>query len=268
MACSYNLNELKPKVLFITKAMKDSLDIYIDARKWAYLEAEPDTYSTLSVKTTGYQEEASLDSRFTFSRQLTFTLEGYFNAATLYNYYSVMVVLPNNKKILLNFDHPYEVSYTYDGFETTVSLSILSDYPLLGFRKESDEIAGTSINTPDCHYLVGDYTSWEIEYFDAGTTTSGITVDDGKITDFQLELADGEFNVSLNIAVPLALSGVNDWQKVEYFNENKKDVILATPSGNIIHLYNLQSEYTIENTNITWQLTGMASMLKELVSVN
>lgn len=265
MACTYNIENIKEKVYFMTARSKTGLQLYIDrSSKKAYVEEYTGTLITMKVNTIEYREEANLDTRFTFSRQLTFTVAGYYNALNIANYPIVVIESQQGDKYILNYDFPYEVGYTYDGNNTTITLSMLSDYPLLPIRRDTSTISSRINNY--CRYNNEDITKWQVQASDAGANTFADV--DGQVTDFNLTLEEGEYSLSLNIALPLLPTSENDWIKVEYYDENKKDLIISTPSGKTIRLYSLQSEYTVEGSTITWQLTGVATMLQELFSIS
>jgi hypothetical protein len=228
MACYYNTNELSDKIYFLTKAERDKIDISIDSQRTAYAEADLLIFRNLKVLSVEYEEESLFDNqnRYEFSKSLTFEVEGFLPPDRLFNQYSVAIERKIGK-FLVNFDSRYEIESTFNGYTTTVTLTALSNFPLLAMKID-DENSQRSLYNTGCGYFVSDWKGARLTTKDAGSERFPRIITDFQVDNLEIHYINGQIETTLSVILPInELNTSQYWDyEIEYYPTNLKDVTI------------------------------------------
>lgn len=135
---SYNTYGIK-NVYLVPKGSEKHIVIDYDEGEGYYYA---DSFEFVPIKLPAgditFSEESSIDERYAFEKSLTFTLEGYADAAMLDEFEYGIIELSNKTVWLVNIDFPAKLTYTYtlndEVDHTVITMSSLSNYPTLIVR--------------------------------------------------------------------------------------------------------------------------------------
>lgn len=228
MACYYNTNQLSDKIYFLTKAQRDKISISIDSQRTAYAEADLPIFKHLKVNSLEYEEESLYDNqnRYEFSKSLTFEVNGFLPPDRFFNQYSVVIERKNVGKFLVNYDQMFEIESTFNGYTTSVTLTVLSNFPLLPM-KIGDENSERSLYSVDCGYFVSEWKGARLTIKDAGLGRMPRTITDFQVDNLEIHYINGQVSSTLSVILPInQLNTSQYWNEIEYFPTNLKDITI------------------------------------------
>lgn len=229
MPCYYSTQELSNKIYFLTKAERDKIDISIDSQRTAYAQAPLLIYRHLKVNSVEYEEESLYDNqnRYEFSKSLTFEVNGFLPPDRFFNQYSVVIELKNVGKFLVNYDQMFNLETTFNGYTTSVTLTVLSNFPLLPMRI-GDENSERSLYNTGCGYFVSDWKGAILTITETGSERLPRTITDFQVDNLEINYANGQVSSTLSVILPInELNSTQYWDyEIEYFPTNLKDVTL------------------------------------------
>ena len=228
MACYYNTNQLSDKIYFLTKAQRDKIDISIDSQRQAFAEADLPIFKHLKVNSLEYEEESLYDNqnRYEFSKSLTFSISGFLPPDRFFNQYSVVIERKNVGKFLVNYDHQFEIESTFNGYTTSVTLTVLSNFPLLPM-KIGDENSERSLYSVDCGYFISDWKGARLTITETGLGRMPRTITDFQVDNLEIHYINGQVSSTLSVILPInQLNTSQYWNEIEYFPTNLKDITI------------------------------------------
>ena len=255
MACYYNTQELSDKIYFLTKAERDKISVSIDSQRQAYAEADLLIFRHLKVNSVEYEEESLYDNqnRYEFSKSLTFSISGFLPPDRLFNQYSVVIELKNVGKFLINYDSMFDIETTFNGYTTSVTLTALSNFPLLPMRIE-DENSERSLYNTGCGYFISDWKGTKrLTTKDAGSERFPRIITDFQVDNLEINYSNGQVSSTLSVILPInQLNTSQYWDyEIEYFPTNLKDITIK----------NNKYEIKINSMLPTYNINGAESTL-------
>lgn len=229
MSCYYNTNEISDKIYFLTKAEVNKLNISIDSQRHAYAEADLPIFKHLNVNSVEYEEESLYDNqnRYEFSKSLTFEVNGFLPPDRLFNQYSVVIERKNVGKFLVNYDQMFDIETTFNGYTTSVTLTVLSNFPLLPM-KIGVENTERSIYSVDCGYFISDWKGARLTITETGLGRMPRTITDFQVDNLEIHYINGQIETTLSVILPInQLNTSQYWNEIEYFPTNLKDITLT-----------------------------------------
>lgn len=131
-SCSYSNDKLKKVVYLLSESHVKN--IHIDNGD-AYIDSITESPYRLECLDLEYTEETSLDERYVFTKNLVFTIQGYFPLGDLGDKYYAIIESLNGSKWMVNVDFPAKVTYTYNLSEnidqTEFTFGSISNFPTL-----------------------------------------------------------------------------------------------------------------------------------------
>lgn len=228
MACYYSTQELSDKIYFLTKAERDKIDISIDSQRTAFAEADLPIFRHLKVNSLEYEEESLYDNqnRYEFSKSLTFEVNGFLPPDRFFNQYSVVIERKNVGKFLVNYDQMFEIESTFNGYTTSVTLTALSNFPLLPM-KIGEENTERSIYSVDCGYFISDWKGARLTITETGLGRFPRIITDFQVDNLEIKYSNGQVSSTLSVILPIKeLNTTQYWNEIQYFPTNLKDVTI------------------------------------------
>ena len=151
--CKYHIPKLKP-IIYLLDSTKLENKIHIDD-EYALIDGiENGDVLKINGFNTELTETDSIDERYRFEKQVTFSLNGYYSIENIGNRYYFVVEDYHNNQYLVNFDLPSLITYQYDVDnsvnQTTYTFQILSNFPLVRLK---NNITGEEVR--HCRYWYG-----------------------------------------------------------------------------------------------------------------
>jgi hypothetical protein len=266
MACGYNIDELGDKIYFLTKTERDKIDISIDSQRQAYAQAPLLIYRHLKVNSVEYEEESLYDNqnRYEFSKSLTFEVNGFLPPDRLFNQYSVVIELKDVGKFLVNYDSMFDIESTFNGYTTTVTLTALSNFPLLPMRIETENSQRSLYNT-GCGYFVSDWKGARLTITETGLGRMPRTITDFQVENLEIHYINGQIETNLSVVLPITeLNTSQYWDyEIEYFPTNLKDVTLKNNRYEI-KWNSMLPTYNINGSSVTLTLKQLDNNYPEI----
>ena len=148
---SYSLDKLA-KVVYLVQ--ERDFDIEIDNGR-AYVQEVTEEPIVVKALTVNLTDTSELSERYSFSHQVTFSVQGYANHKDLEGYYYVIVRSEDGTFYLVNPYFPCKVSYTYtlgtNESHTDFTMQTESNYPVL-MLENFDGYSIVGENTLACAY--------------------------------------------------------------------------------------------------------------------
>lgn len=140
LGCKYSYDKLENVVYLVSKS--HTKKVFIDKGE-AYING----LTTAPMKLEGFNikftEESSLDERYKFTKQVTFSIHGYVPHTAFEGKYYVILKSKDGTKWMVNVDFPSKVTYDFhlDGqqYQTDFTFSSVSNFPTLRLASELDE---------------------------------------------------------------------------------------------------------------------------------
>ena len=264
--CKYHIPKLKP-IIYLLDSTKLENKIHIDD-EYALIDGiENGDVLKINGFNTELTETDSIDERYRFEKQVTFSLNGYYSLTNIHNRFYIVVEDNEGRQWMCNVDLPSKASYNYTIDEqnnnTTYTFQILSNFPLIRLK---NNISGEEIR--HCRYFVGGIKA--IQMLEKGsaminTETKEVTTfgnstwkDIVPLTKSFTETFDGDnFNTSLNFSIPLDEYKSHFYYTLLEFTQNRYVAIVEPINGeNTTYIgfddFGLAPSYSIstEGTNI------------------
>jgi hypothetical protein len=266
MVCGYNIDELGDKIYFLTKTERDKIDISIDSQRQAYAQAPLLIYRHLKVNSVEYEEESLYDNqnRYEFSKSLTFEVNGFLPPDRLFNQYSVVIELNDVGKFLVNYDSMFDIESTFNGYTTTVTLTALSNFPLLPMLIETENSQRSLYNT-GCGYFVSDWKGARLTITETGLGRMPRTITDFQVENLEIHYINGQIETNLSVVLPITeLNTSQYWDyEIEYFPTNLKDVTLKNNRYEI-KWNSMLPTYNINGSSVTLTLKQLDNNYPEI----
>lgn len=143
LGCRYSYDKLENVVYLVSE--EHVKDIHIDNGE-AYITDLTEAPLRLEGYNIQFSEDSSLDERYKFTKQVTFSLHGYVPYQDLNEKFYVILKSKDGTKWMVNVDFPSKVTYTFNldstQYETDFTFSSVSNFPTLRLATDIDE--GTS----------------------------------------------------------------------------------------------------------------------------
>ena len=137
--CRYRYDRLAKVVYLISENAMKNLEV---DRGIAYANGITETPLMLNVYDMNLQDSETLDERYQFSHQLTFSVKGYSNYMDFYGRFYVIVKDYEDNFWLVNPLFPCKVTFTYtldaNSSHTDFTLSTISNFPMLRLYEKID----------------------------------------------------------------------------------------------------------------------------------
>lgn len=140
LGCRYSYDKLENVVYLVSK--EHTKLVYIDNGE-AYIDGLTEVPMRLEGFNIQFSEESSLDERYKFTKQVTFSLHGYVPHTVFNGKYYVILKSKDGTKWMVNVDFPSKVTYTFNlngsQYQTDFTFSSVSNFPTLRLATEIDE---------------------------------------------------------------------------------------------------------------------------------
>jgi len=140
LGCRYSYDKLENVVYLVSK--EHTKLVYIDNGE-AYIDGLTEVPMRLEGFNIQFTEESSLDERYKFTKQVTFSLHGYVPHTVFNGKYYVILKSKDGTKWMVNVDFPSKVTYTFNlngsQYQTDFTFSSVSNFPTLRLATEIDE---------------------------------------------------------------------------------------------------------------------------------
>lgn len=237
--CKYFNWNLAKEVYLVNYDAIDSL--WIDNGD-AYVKYDG-TYIGINCKSVNIEETETLDERYSFTHQVTFSVSGYANKSLFQGNYYVILRNDEGTYWIVNPFFPCKVSYTFEYSntlnQTTFTANTVSNLPILrlvGFDGE--------VNTECNHYSLSGVKHLllnERMYSRAGDTTIEYTNDGFKVIEPQKnscvfrETFDGsDYAQELSFSIPFTAYKSSWHYNLLEFTNNKYSAVIVTNENNWI----------------------------------
>ena len=277
-SCNYKNLRLKKKIYLAFDTAK--INVLTDDGHALAIWEDTETPLLVSILSISLDEQMSLDERYAFQHQVTFTVNGYAN----YNYFGGrnVVILEDEEGTfwLINPKFPMKITYNYtlnsSRETTTFTFSIKSNHPLLRLEDFTGE------ETNDCHYTHCTFKNLRlneqqystkngnsVQYSNSGFKGIEYLPNSASLS----ENYDGEIiTTSIEFILPMS-SYLSSWHyNLLEFAENKYSAIVETTDGSYIlsgFLYGLQPSYRLQGENAeTDKITVTLTNTGEFIQIN
>jgi hypothetical protein len=140
LGCRYSYDKLENVVYLVSK--EHTKLVYIDNGE-AYIDGLTEVPMRLEGFNIQFTEESSLDERYKFTKQVTFSLHGYVPHTVFSGKYYVILKSKDGTKWMVNVDFPSKVTYTFNlngsQYQTDFTFSSVSNFPTLRLATAIDE---------------------------------------------------------------------------------------------------------------------------------
>lgn len=140
LGCRYSYDKLENVVYLVSK--EHLKKVYIDNGE-AYIDSLTEVPMRLEGFNIQFTEESSLDERYKFTKQVTFSIHGYVPHTVFGGKYYVILKSKDGTKWMVNVDFPSKVTYTFNlngsQYQTDFTFSSVSNFPTLRLATEIDE---------------------------------------------------------------------------------------------------------------------------------
>lgn len=140
LGCRYSYDKLENVVYLVSK--EHLKKVYIDNGE-AYIDDLTEVPIRLEGFNIQFTEESSLDERYKFTKQVTFSLHGYVPHTVFSGKYYVILKSKDGTKWMVNVDFPSKVTYTFNlngsQYQTDFTFSSVSNFPTLRLASDIDE---------------------------------------------------------------------------------------------------------------------------------
>lgn len=138
--CRYSYDKLENVVYLVSK--EHVKNVYIDNGE-AYIDGLTEVPMRLEGFNISFTEESSLDERYKFTKQVTFSLHGYVSHTAFSGKYYVILKSKDGTKWMVNVDFPSKVTYNFylngNQYQTDFTFSSVSNFPTLRLATAIDE---------------------------------------------------------------------------------------------------------------------------------
>lgn len=136
----YSYDKLDNVVYLVSQAHVKN--VHIDVNE-AYIDGLSETPMRLEGFNIAFNEESSLDERYKFTKQVSFSLHGYVPHNTFEGKYYVILKSKDGTKWMVNVDFPSKVTYTFNlneqQYQTDFTFSSVSNFPTLRLATDIGE---------------------------------------------------------------------------------------------------------------------------------
>ena len=271
--CKYHIPKLKP-IIYLLDSTKVENRIHIDGENAIIDEIENGDVLKIYGLNTELTENASIDERYRFEKEITFTTDGYYSLSNIYNKYYIVVEDYHGNQWVCNVDLPSKPTYNYmlddSNNNTTYTFNILSNFPLIRLR---NNISGEEVK--HCRYFIGGIKKLQLlEHGKAilNNETREVAIVGNNtwkdiepfLKSFQESFDGDNFSSTITFTIPLDEYKSHFQYSLLEFNENRY-VSIITPllGSNVVYAgfdeFGLIPTYSIatDNTNIvTISLNG------------
>lgn len=140
LGCRYSYDKLENVVYLVSK--EHTKLVYIDNGE-AYIDGLTEVPMRLEGFNIQFTEESSLDERYKFTKQVTFSIHGYVPHTAFSEKYYVILKSKDGTKWMVNVDFPSKVTYTFNlngsQYQTDFTFSSVSNFPTLRLASDIDE---------------------------------------------------------------------------------------------------------------------------------
>ena len=140
LGCRYSYDKLENVVYIVSK--EHVKNVHIDGGE-AYITDLTEVPLRLDGFNIQFSEESSLDERYKFTKQVTFSLHGYVPHTVFNSKYYVILKSKDGTKWMVNVDFPSKVTYTFNlngsQYQTDFTFSSVSNFPTLRLASDIDE---------------------------------------------------------------------------------------------------------------------------------
>ena len=140
IGCKYSYDKLDNVVYLVSQSHVK--DIHIDNGE-AYIDGLTEVPIRLNGFNIEFNEESSLDERYSFSKSVRFSMHGYVTHQSFSDKYYVILKSKDGTLWMVNVDFPSRVTYTFnlskDLYETNFTFASLSNFPTLRLATEIDD---------------------------------------------------------------------------------------------------------------------------------
>ena len=140
LGCRYSYDKLENVVYLVSK--EHTKLVYIDNGE-AYIDSLTEVPMRLEGFNIQFSEESSLDERYKFTKQVSFSIHGYVPHTALSEKYYVILKSKDGTKWMVNVDFPSKVTYTFNlngsQYQTDFTFSSVSNFPTLRLATEIDD---------------------------------------------------------------------------------------------------------------------------------
>lgn len=266
MACYYNVNELEQCLYFFVKTERNKLQPVIDyplpilpsTNTNAYMDNDAITVRKYVVQNLTYNEEAVLNGRFRYEKTLSFTLDGFIPAATFFPYGYVAFKNSFGMTLFPNYDFPYQLSYVYNGFKTTYTLTILSNIPLLRTRRYGQMTLQQS--AAPCGYNIGGIQPLRINIIGDRT----YTYDQISNFTFSANYNEATARVNCSLSWNMPINGLSDFYDAAISPILFKKIEAKYPNNTLV-MKNTVGSYVIENETVSFHFDSLSNEEPEIL---
>ena len=140
LGCRYSYDKLENVVYLVSE--EHVKDVHIDNGE-AYIDDLTEEPLRLEGFNIQFSEESSLDERYKFTKQVTFSLHGYVPFQDLNEKFYIILKSKDGTKWMVNVDFPSKVTYTFhlngSQYQTDFTFSSVSNFPTLRLATDIDE---------------------------------------------------------------------------------------------------------------------------------
>ena len=140
LGCRYSYDKLENVVYLVSE--EHVKDVHIDNGE-AYITDLTEEPLRLEGFNIQFSEESSLDERYKFTKQVSFSLHGYVPFQDLNEKFYVILKSKDGTKWMVNVDFPSKVTYTFhlngSQYQTDFTFSSVSNFPTLRLATDIDE---------------------------------------------------------------------------------------------------------------------------------
>ena len=140
LGCRYSYDKLDNVVYLVSK--EHVKKVYIDNGE-AYIDNLTEVPMRLEGFNIQFSEESSLDERYKFTKQVTFSIHGYVPHTAFEGKYYVILKSKDGTKWMVNVDFPSKVTYTFNlngsQYQTDFTFSSVSNFPTLRLATDIDD---------------------------------------------------------------------------------------------------------------------------------
>ena len=140
LGCRYNYDKLENVVYLVSE--EHVKDVHIDNGE-AYITDLTEEPLRLEGFNIQFSEESSLDERYKFTKQVTFSLHGYVPYKDLNGKYYIILKSVDGTKWMVNVDFPSKVTYNFNlngqQYQTDFTFSSVSNFPTLRLATDISE---------------------------------------------------------------------------------------------------------------------------------
>lgn len=140
LGCRYSYDKLVNVVYLVSE--EHVKDVHIDNGE-AYIDDLTEEPLRLEGFNIQFSEESSLDERYKFTKQVTFSLHGYVPYQDLNEKFYVILKSVDGTKWMVNVDFPSKVTYTFhlngQQYQTDFTFSSVSNFPTLRLATDISE---------------------------------------------------------------------------------------------------------------------------------